>query len=112
MKKEPQNIRAAGLQFNNLTPKEHEALTILFEECSEVIQIIGKINRHGLESYHPKSGDSNRVELIKEIGDVFAAVELVVREGIVIQHQIDAARQDKISRYRQHPEYLHHIDPL
>lgn len=100
------------MQFNKLTDKEHEALTILFEECSEVIQIIGKINRHGLESYHPKGGASNRGELIKEIGDVQAAIKIVIREKIVLQLDIDAAERDKTERMREHPEYLHHIDPL
>ena len=33
--------------FNNLTPGEAERLAILAEECGEVIQIIGKILRHG-----------------------------------------------------------------
>ena len=108
------------MQFNKLTDKEHEALTILFEECSEVVQIVGKILRHGLESHHPTKdrnpftghSNTNRIELAKECGDVRAAMKIVVREGILVQRWIDMAIRDKTRRFREHPEYLHHIDPL
>ena len=35
---------------NNLSNEQLEALAILAEECGEVIQVIGKIIRHGLDS--------------------------------------------------------------
>ena len=36
--------------FNKLTEAEQERLVILAEECSEVIQIVCKILRHGYDS--------------------------------------------------------------
>ena len=33
--------------FNGLTPAEAERLALLMEECGEVVQIIGKVLRHG-----------------------------------------------------------------
>lgn len=39
--------------YNELTPEEHERLSLLMEECGEVVQIIGKIFRHGYERYPP-----------------------------------------------------------
>ncbi len=39
--------------FNRLTPAEAERLAMLAEEAAEVIQIVGKILRHGYASYHP-----------------------------------------------------------
>lgn len=38
---------------NNLTAAEQERLAILAEEMGEALQIIGKIIRHGYESYNP-----------------------------------------------------------
>lgn len=61
--------------FNGLTPAEAERLAMLSEECGEVIQIIGKILRHGYDSYHPDDpGVTNRDLLGKELIDL-AAVE-------------------------------------
>jgi NTP pyrophosphatase (non-canonical NTP hydrolase) len=47
-------------------------LDILQEECAEVIQVISKIKRFGLDSYHPSDPDrlSNEVKLARELGDV------------------------------------------
>jgi hypothetical protein len=61
--------------FNKLTPAEAERLAILAEECGEIIQIVGKILRHGYESTHPNGGPPNREILTKEMGDYEAAVQ-------------------------------------
>lgn len=65
---------------NRLTPAEAERLAMLAEECAEVIQAIGKILRHGYDSYHPLDPDQtpNRVLLDRELTDV-AAVVLAMR---------------------------------
>lgn len=63
---------------NNLTPAQAERLAILAEECAEVIQIVGKILRHGYESYNPMVPESHRRPnsdlLRKELGDVVWAI--------------------------------------
>ena len=49
--------------FNELTPAEAGAiLRLLAEEMGEALQVVGKILRHGYESYHPShpEGPSNR----------------------------------------------------
>lgn len=60
----------------DLTKAELERLAILMEECAEVQHIIGKIIRHGYESYHPLDEDKtpNRKLLEKELGDLSFAV--------------------------------------
>jgi NTP pyrophosphatase (non-canonical NTP hydrolase) len=62
--------------FNQLTPAEAERLAMLAEECGEVIQVIGKILRHGYASFHPDAptGLNNRGLLRKEITDVVAVL--------------------------------------
>lgn len=63
--------------FNGLTPAEAERLAILFEECAEVIQVVGKILRHGYESVHPNGGMNNRRLLEEELGHVEAAIVMM-----------------------------------
>lgn len=88
--------------FNSLTASEAEALALLSEECGEVVQVIGKILRHGLYSFHPHSpGISNHALLIKELGDVLAAVQIL---GLPYD-EIDEARTAKLAKVGQ---FLHH----
>lgn len=66
--------------FNQLTPAEAERLAMLAEECAEVIQIVGKILRHGYDSYHPDDPSvTNRDLLAKEITDVAAITKAMKR---------------------------------
>lgn len=97
--------------FNGLTPVEHEALTLLMEECGEVVQAIGKIFRHGLES-HYHLGISNREQLEIECADVLCSIELLIRDRVLSKRVMDCARQIKINKFRSRPEMLHHVKPL
>lgn len=96
--------------FNGLTPAQAERLALLLEEMGEAQQIIGKILRHGIDSYHPDTGAVNRSLLEKEVGDVLAAVDLLVTEKDLDAGQVDGHRQAKHLKVRR---YLHHQpDPL
>lgn len=68
-----------GKHFNGLTPAEAERLAMLAEEAGEIIQVVGKILRHGYESHHPLQPNvSNRDLLTKEVAD-FEAVSIKMR---------------------------------
>lgn len=69
--------------FNKLSPAEAERLAWLAEECAEVIQAIGKILRHGYESYDPSDlkHKGNRADLERELNDVLAAIGLMEKKG-------------------------------
>lgn len=60
--------------FNQLTPAEAERLAMLAEEAAEIIQVVGKILRHGYTSYDPNDSNkvTNRVLLRNEIIDLRA----------------------------------------
>ena len=60
--------------FNDLEPCDDEMLTVLSEECAEVIQAVSKIQRHGWHSVHPSGGLTNREDLEKELGHIALAV--------------------------------------
>lgn len=94
--------------FNQLEPAEAERLVLLSEECAEVIQIIGKIQRHGYESHHPDTPHiTNRMLLASEVGHVKAATYLMVESGDISIHSVNDNFAIKQSAYRA-KKYLHH----
>lgn len=99
--------------FNRLTPAEAERLALLLEEMGEAQQLIGKILRHGYESFHPDDDKEtpNRRLLEKEVGDVMASLDLLyAANDLRIEHTEQARRRkhEKVHRYLHHqprPEY-------
>ena len=92
--------------FNGLTPAEAERLAILAEEAAEVVQMVGKILRHGYESHHPdETAITNRRLLEKELGDLTASVEMLVAAGDVSALIVGQRAQQK---HRCIKQYLHH----
>jgi len=73
-----------------LTERELEYLGILQEECAEVIQIISKIRRFGINSRNPyvPSDPDNQTLLMHELGDVQAMVEMLQETGVVNPEEI------------------------
>lgn len=70
--------------FNKLEPAEAERLAMLAEEAGEIVQIVGKILRHGYQSYHPdQPATTNRMLLEKEVCDLYAVVTLMAEAGDV-----------------------------
>ena len=57
--------------------EKHETLTVLMEECSEVIQEASKMLRF----------DNNPTELEREIGDLFAVIQ-ILKEKHYINYEI------------------------
>lgn len=92
---------------NNLTPAETERLAILAEECSEVIQVVGKILRHGYYSFHPTTKETNIELLEQELGDVQAAIGLMTSRGDVNDFNIYLNIGKKVDRMQK---YLHHSE--
>lgn len=91
---------------NGLTAEEIERLALLSEECAEVIQVIGKIQRHGFESVNPR-GDpflTNRNLLENELGDVDAAISLLHNRSDIRASKMMAASRRKLAKL---PEWLH-----
>jgi hypothetical protein len=77
----------------------------LAEECAEVIQAVTKIQRHGLHSRHPGSGQSNQTDLSKELGQVAAIVRLAREAKIlddVVLHGAELQKLNSIGRYLHH----------
>lgn len=89
-----------------LTPAQIELLALLAEEAGEVVHAVGKILRHGYESYpsgYPEV--TNRALLESELGDLLAAWILLAKTGEVSESRVYGASYSKLSRVW---EYLHH----
>lgn len=91
--------------FNGLTNAEAERLALLLEELGEAQQVIGKILRHGYESFNPFDPDkvTNRTLLAKELGDVFAALTLM--NGDLSKEVMTSQKHAKLAKV---DKYLHH----
>lgn len=56
----------------------------IVEEAGEALQAIGKIDRFGIQSYHPKGGQNNAAHLLSELADLRHAIS--VAEGNLTDH--------------------------
>ena len=92
---------------NKLSDAQLERLAILSEEMGEAQQIIGKIIRHGYESKDPtiKDSETNHSLLEKELGDVRAAIQLMVWARDVPEDAILRRIEQKLIKIGP---YLHH----
>ncbi len=91
--------------FNKLTVSEAERLALLSEECGEVIQVIGKILRHGFESRHPNGGPTNRETLERECGDLRHSMLLMIASGDLREEKI---AESAVNKALNVVKYLHH----
>lgn len=83
-----------------MNSKQEEILNITQEECGELIQIISKVRRFGIDEYHLKDGVPNRQRLAEEIGDVACMIQLLVEFGIVDVEAVETAMQKKVEKLK------------
>ena len=93
--------------FNKLSPADAELLALLSEECGEVIQIIGKILRHGYESCNPlRPEDGQNFQLLeKELGHIQSAISLLQDSEAVRGYYVGLQCANKLKSVKQ---WLHH----
>jgi NTP pyrophosphatase (non-canonical NTP hydrolase) len=76
-----------------MNDKLRETLVITQEECAEVIQVISKIFRFGL--------DENDHRLEDEIGDLLCMIELLVNLGVVRPDKLELAKRIKAEKLKK-----------
>jgi NTP pyrophosphatase (non-canonical NTP hydrolase) len=92
--------------YSELNEAEIERLVMLAEECSEVIQIVSKILRHGYHSKWPENtGPTTRQRLEQEIGDVVFCVSFMAHRGDVDANAMEIRTVEKSKTVNQ---YMHH----
>lgn len=97
----------AAQPFNQLSPAEVERLALLAEEMGESIQVVGKILRHGYESFNPDDPKrtTNRQLLTHELGDVRHSVDRLCDADDLSKQNIGVRAHMKSQRVGK---YLHH----
>ncbi len=87
-----------------MTRQEH-LLTILSEECAEVIQRVDKALRFGLDEKEPKQNLTNSERIIAEFHDILAVIEMLRDERCLGRKTITKVlvaiklKQRKIEKY-------------
>lgn len=76
-------------------------LTVLGEECAEVIQRASKAIRFGMAEVQPGQHENNRRRLERELADVAATVELL---GLEIREEDKAAKREKLTKFMAYSE--------
>lgn len=81
--------------------EELEILSILQEECAEVIQAASKIKRFGLTGRYPDDkSPTNLQHLELELGDLMALVEILAQKNIINLENIEHHAKNKREKLR------------
>ncbi len=85
-------------------PTYQEVLDVLAEECAEVIHIISKMRRFGIEETHPDTGVPNEVHLREELFDLLAMINwsFHMSKSMPLIDEIlnhETMKRDKVRRY-------------
>jgi len=78
-----------------------EIMTILQEECGEVVVAVSKCKRFGVHNLVPDSKESNIQRLEKEIGDFYAMVELLIDQKLITIEKINEYKNAKFDKLRK-----------
>ena len=84
-----------------MNDKIEEALGILQEECAEVIQDVSKCRRFGIDNVYLNGQGTQRENLVKEVGDVLAMVDILIEQGLFNQSELDVAKSNKKIKLKQ-----------
>lgn len=84
-------------------------LTILSEECSEVIKEVSKSLRFGLKDFHPKYDNiPNDQRISNELCDLIAMVEMLQDEGVIPELSRDKIeyKKEKVKKYMEYSKKM------
>lgn len=83
--------------------KKDYLLTVLAEECSEVIELCSKMMRFGSDNFAPDEKLSNRERMQSELNDIFGVVVLLQDNNIIdentLQGKLVKEKKEKVEKY-------------
>jgi NTP pyrophosphatase (non-canonical NTP hydrolase) len=82
-----------------INEQQKEVMSILQEECAEVIQAVSKIFRFGIDMEY--DGQTNRGRLTEELGDLVAMVRLLLDKGVISMDELEVAADNKIEKLKK-----------
>jgi NTP pyrophosphatase (non-canonical NTP hydrolase) len=80
---------------------DDEILTILQEECAEVIQTVSKIRRFGINDTF-NNNTTNREHLISEVGDLLAMISLTRKLYDITDDELTVAITAKMAKLKKY----------
>ena len=85
-------------------------LTILSEECAEVIQNVSKALRFGLEDKYEST--TNAENITKELADLFGVIDMLKNEGIIKMPMLYdiLEKQKKVEKYLKYSKSVNTLD--
>lgn len=90
-----------AVPFNTFNNTEYN-YNLLKEESAELVVAISKVSRFGAMNYHPHDPNkiTNRENLIKEIGDVLAIIDIIVDtpELQITDDELFSAKRNKFTQ--------------
>ena len=79
-----------------------EIMSILQEECAEVIQMVSKIRRFGEHNFHPDEPTITNITRFKEeLGDVVAMIELLAAHDYIDMQHIHMLKHQKFDKLKK-----------
>jgi len=79
-----------------------EIMSILQEECAEVIQMVSKIRRFGEYNNHPDTPEiTNLTRFKEELGDVIAMIELLAAHEYIDMQHIHMFKHQKFDKLKK-----------
>ena len=97
-----QNPGTIWIKAQQPAPNIPEVLSILQEECAEVIQAVSKVQRFGLQAHHPERTATNKQELEEELGDLLAMIQILTDQNFLDKASITLATQAKTQKLKQY----------
>jgi hypothetical protein len=89
--------------LNPPSEREREALTILQEECSEVIKEVSKILRFGWDSHHPNDpSTTNRNLLEEEVGQLSRMIRFMKENDYLDNGNMARASEKKVEKLKKY----------
>ena len=79
--------------------RAQEIMDILQEECGELVTAISKVRRFGLFNTY-KDGGTQREHLTQEAGDVMLMIELLKKQGVFTDSDLEEAKQRKETKLK------------
>lgn len=93
-------------------------LTVLQEECGEVVQAAAKIQRFSSGGVGPGESKTNAELLVGELIDVIAMIEMLEREGVISMPSMETIqamaqrKQAKVESYMRLSVEVGALDPV
>lgn len=73
-------------------------MEILAKEAAEVVQATSKIQRFGIDDYHPKNKMPNRQYLEREIGHFLGVIDILLANRVIKASKLNHFREEKLGK--------------